>query len=80
MSRAIRATLTSPFVGQKLGTFLAKETHEDFAELARLVGDGKLTPPLDRTFPLAEVPDAIRYMRESRALGKVAIDVAAAAT
>jgi NADPH:quinone reductase-like Zn-dependent oxidoreductase len=76
MSRTIRATLTSAFVGQKLGTFLAKERHEDFAELARLVVDGKVKPPLDRTFPLAEVPQAIDYMRESRALGKVAIAVA----
>ena len=37
--------------------------------------DGKITPVVDRTFPLSEVPDAIRYLRDGRARGKVVITV-----
>ena len=71
--RQLRAMMLSPFVGQKLGTFINKETHEDMLILKELVESGKLTPVIDRTYPLAEAPEAIRYLGEGHARGKVVI-------
>jgi NADPH:quinone reductase-like Zn-dependent oxidoreductase len=60
-------------VGQKLVTFIAKENHEDMIVLGELIESGKLTPVIDRTYPLAEVPEAIRYLERGHARGKVVI-------
>jgi NADPH:quinone reductase-like Zn-dependent oxidoreductase len=73
--RQIRAMLLSPFVDQKLGTFVNKETHEDLLVLKKLIESGKITPLIDRTYPLSEVPEAIRYLEEGHARGKVVITV-----
>jgi NADPH:quinone reductase-like Zn-dependent oxidoreductase len=73
--RQIRALLLSPFVGQKLGTFVAKENHEDMLVLKELIEAGKVTPAVDRSYPLGEVAEAIRYMRDGHARGKVVITV-----
>jgi len=62
-------------VGQKLGTFISKENHEDMLALKELIESGKLTPVIDRTYPLSQVPEAIRYLEEGHARGKVAITV-----
>jgi NADPH:quinone reductase-like Zn-dependent oxidoreductase len=60
-------------VSQKLVTFIAKEKHEDLIVLGELIESGKLTPVIDRTYPLAEVPEAIRCLEEGHARGKVVI-------
>jgi NADPH:quinone reductase-like Zn-dependent oxidoreductase len=73
--RQIRAMLLSPFVGQKLGTFVNKENHEDLLVLKELIESGKITPLIDKTYPLAEVPEAIRYLEEGHARGKVVISM-----
>jgi NADPH:quinone reductase-like Zn-dependent oxidoreductase len=73
--RQVRALLISPFVGQKLGTFVSRENHEDMIVLKELIEAGKVTPIIDRTYPLSDVPEAIRYMREGHARGKVVITV-----
>jgi NADPH:quinone reductase-like Zn-dependent oxidoreductase len=73
--RQLRAMMLSPFVGQKLGTFINKENHEDLIVLKELIESGKVTPVIDRTYPLAEVPEAIRYLEEGHARGKVVISV-----
>ena len=73
--RQVRALLLSPFVGQKLGTFVSRENHEDMIVLKELIQAGKVTPVIDRTYPLSEVSAAIRYMREGRARGKLVITV-----
>ena len=73
--RQIRALMLSPFVGQKLGTFIASENHEDLLVLTELIEAGKVTPAIDRTYPLSEVPNAIRYLKEGHARGKVVITV-----
>ena len=62
--RQLRALLLSPFVGQKLGTFVSQENHEDLIVLKELIEAGKVTPVIDRTYPLSEVPEAIRYLRD----------------
>jgi NADPH:quinone reductase-like Zn-dependent oxidoreductase len=65
----------SRFVGQKLTTFVSKENHEDMLVLKELIEAGKITPVIDRTYPLAEVPMAIRYVEQGKARGKVVITV-----
>jgi NADPH:quinone reductase-like Zn-dependent oxidoreductase len=71
--RQLRAMMLSPFVGQKLGTFVNKENHEDMIVLKELIESGKVTPVIDRTYTLAKVPEAIRYLEEGHARGKVVI-------
>ena len=73
--RQLRALLLSPFVGQKLGTFISRENHEDMIVLKELIEAGKVTPVIDRTYPLSEVPEAIRYLEQGHAQGKVVITV-----
>ncbi len=73
--RQIRAMLLSPFVGQKLGTFIASENAADLRALRELVEDGKLTPAIDRTYTLGETAAAISHVQEGRARGKVVIAV-----
>lgn len=73
IDRQFRAALLSPFVGQKLGTFISKERNEDLHSLKALIESGQVKPVIDRTYPLDEVPDAIRYLHEGHARGKIVI-------
>jgi NADPH:quinone reductase-like Zn-dependent oxidoreductase len=75
VGRIIKAVLLSPFVSQKLGSFLAKPSKDDLQFLKELIEAGKVTPVIDRTYPLREVPEAIRYLEEGHARGKVVITV-----
>ena len=61
------------FVSQKFGLFIAKIDHRDLAEMADLMKSGKVTPVIDRSYSLPEVPDAIRYLEQHHAQGKVVI-------
>jgi NADPH:quinone reductase-like Zn-dependent oxidoreductase len=73
--RQLRALLLSRFVDQKLGAFISTENHEDMIVLKELIEAGKVTPVIDRTYPLIEVPQAIRYLEQGRARGKVVVTV-----
>jgi NADPH:quinone reductase-like Zn-dependent oxidoreductase len=75
IGRQLRAAALSPFLRQKLGFFISKERRRDLEELRTLLEAGTIRPVVDRTFPLEEVPEAIRYLREGRARGKVVITV-----
>ena len=75
VDRLLRAHLLFPFVSQKLGTFISSENHEELIVLKELIESGKLTPVIDRTYPLSEAPEAIRYLEEGHARGKVVIAV-----
>jgi NADPH:quinone reductase-like Zn-dependent oxidoreductase len=75
VGRVIKAVVLSPFVSQKLGSFLMKPTKDDLQFLKELIEAGKLTPVIDRTYPLSEVPEAIRYLEEGHARGNVVITV-----
>jgi NADPH:quinone reductase-like Zn-dependent oxidoreductase len=61
--------------GKKLRTFVSTQNHEDMIVLKEFLESGKLTPVIDRTYPLSEVPEAIRYLEEGHAQGKVVITV-----
>jgi NADPH:quinone reductase-like Zn-dependent oxidoreductase len=73
--RQLRALVLSRLVHQKLTTFISRENHEDMIALKELIEAGKITPVIDRTYPLAEAPQAIRYLEQGHARGKVVITV-----
>ena len=75
--RGIRAIVLSRFVGQRLTAFVNSENAGDLTVLTELIESGKLTPVIDRTYPLSEVPAAIRRMQDGHAQGKLVIHVAA---
>jgi NADPH:quinone reductase-like Zn-dependent oxidoreductase len=61
--------------GSKKMVILAHEPNKDLAFLKELIEAGKVTPVVDRTFPLNEVPEAIRYLAEGHTRGKVVITI-----
>ncbi|MGH7567138.1 MAG: NAD(P)-dependent alcohol dehydrogenase [Gemmatimonadota bacterium] len=67
------APVVSPFVSQRLIPVMAKVSKEDLLTLRELLEAGSVTPVIDRTYPLAEVPEAIRYLEKGHARGKVVI-------
>jgi NADPH:quinone reductase-like Zn-dependent oxidoreductase len=71
--RPLGAILRSPFSSQELSMLLAELRTDDLEDLADLVAEGKVTPVLDYSFPLAEAADAIRYSETGRARGKILI-------
>jgi NADPH:quinone reductase-like Zn-dependent oxidoreductase len=71
--RQLRAIMLSPLVRQKLGILGAKENAADLSVLRELVESGKVTPAIDQTFPLSQVPEAIRYLQDGKARGKIVI-------
>ena len=75
VDRIIKAALLSPFVSQRLGSFLAKPNRDDLQFLKELIEAGELTPVIDRTYSLSEVSEAIRYLEAGHARGKVVITV-----
>src|SRR3954447_12625915 len=75
VDRQLRALLLSPFVGQKLGTFVASENAEDLMALGGLIDSGQLLPTIDRSYPLDELAAAIRYMLDGHARGKIVVTV-----
>ena len=75
IDRQLRAQMLSPFVRQKLGTFIAKQKGDDMVVLKELIEAGKVTPVIDTTYPLSEVPEAVRHLEEGHARGKVVITV-----
>jgi len=77
--RLLRAPLLSPFVSQKLSALVTLENGKDLAVLGELLGTGKVSPAIDREYPLSEVPAAVRYVQEGKARGKVVITVSAQA-
>ena len=73
--RQLRATLLSPFVSQRLTTFVNSEALDDLVALTELIEAGHVVPAVDRSFPLAEAAEAIRYVEEGHARGKVVVTV-----
>jgi NADPH:quinone reductase-like Zn-dependent oxidoreductase len=73
--RALRAPMLSLFVQQQLASVMCSENATDLLVLTELIESGKLSPVIDKTYPLSQVPDAIRYMQEGRARGKVVITI-----
>jgi NADPH:quinone reductase-like Zn-dependent oxidoreductase len=75
MSRQLRALLLSPFVRQRLTMLVSKEHHRYLEALRPLIEAGRVRPVVGRTYPLAEVPDAMRDLQAGHARGKIAITI-----
>jgi hypothetical protein len=73
LPRWVRALLLSRFVSQRFVLLVAEIRTEDLTFLGDLMRDGKVTPVIDRTYPLGQVPAAIRYLEHGHARGKVVI-------
>src|SRR6266511_4267571 len=75
IDRQLRAQMLSLFVRQKLGTLIATARKDDLQIWREFLEAGTVKPVVDRTFALSEVAEAIRYLREGRARGKVVVTV-----
>jgi NADPH:quinone reductase-like Zn-dependent oxidoreductase len=75
LANAFKAALLSRFVSQKMGMMMAEPTNKDLTLLAEMVVSGKLKPVIDRTYKLDQLPDAIRYVEQGHARGKVVVTV-----
>jgi len=73
LGRAITALVLSRFVSQNLTGLLARTRKEDLTVMHQLMEAGKVTPVIDRRYRLSEVPEAIRYLEQGHARGKVVI-------
>ena len=78
-AQMFQAMLLGPVISmtgnKKTGNLLKKPNKKDLVVLKELLEAGKITPVIDRTYPLSEVPEAIRYLEEGHARGKVVITV-----
>jgi NADPH:quinone reductase-like Zn-dependent oxidoreductase len=72
-AQVLRGALASPFVRQRIVTVSWKPNSTDLRFLAELMEREQITPVIDRTYPFAEIPEALRYIERGHARGKVAI-------
>ena len=75
LTSMIKAAVSSRFSDRKMRPLLARGNPEDLATLGDLMESGKVKPVIDRRYGLSEVPEAMRYMEEGHARGKVVITV-----
>ena len=75
LTHALNAMFLSKFVSQKMGMMLAELNQKDLTALADLMQSGKVTPVIDRTYTLSELPQAIEYLEQGHARGKVVVKV-----
>ena len=74
LDRIVLAAVATLLVPQRLVAFMARQSGPDLLTLKKLIEIGAMRPVLDRTYPLSETPDAIRYVEARHARGKVVID------
>src|SRR5213080_5104775 len=75
LTHALNAMFLSKFVSQKMGMMLAELNQKDLTALADLMQSGKVTPVIDKTYTLGELPQAIEYLEQGHARGKVVVKV-----
>ena len=73
MGRQLRAVVLSLFVRQRLAMCASKERASDLEQLIPMLDAGTVVPAVDRTYPLAEVPEAMRHLEAGQVRGKIAI-------
>jgi NADPH:quinone reductase-like Zn-dependent oxidoreductase len=71
--RPLKAMVISPFVAQQMGMMMADSNQKDLTILADLMQSGKVKPVIDRSYKLSQIPEALRYLEEGHARGKVVI-------
>src|SRR5881394_1815247 len=75
MARPIKTMLMSPFISQKMGMMLAEIRQDDLTKMSDLMQAGKVTPVIDRTYPLSQIREAMKYLEAGHARGKVILTV-----
>jgi NADPH:quinone reductase-like Zn-dependent oxidoreductase len=75
VQRQLGATLLSPFVRQKLGTFVCKENATDLAVLTGLIDSGQVTPAVHRVLPLESAAEALELLLAGSVHGKLVLSV-----
>ena len=75
LDRVITALVLSPFVKERLAVFVTSENGKDLATIADMITSGHVVPVIDRTYPLAETAEAMRYLETGHARGKVVITI-----
>jgi NADPH:quinone reductase-like Zn-dependent oxidoreductase len=75
MMGVIKAAIVANFVDQKMGFFIARLNHDDMKLLGELMQAGKVTPVIDRRYPLTETAKAMEYLEAGRARGKVIVSL-----
>jgi NADPH:quinone reductase-like Zn-dependent oxidoreductase len=73
--RQLRALILSPFTSQRLTTLICSENTQDLRALTELIESGQVRPVIDRTYPLSQIPQAIQYLRDGHAQGKVVVNL-----
>ena len=71
LARPVKALFLSPFVSQKMSMMLAEIRQEDLTVMRDLMAAGKVTPVVDKTYPLSQVREAMKYLEAGHARGKV---------
>ncbi len=79
IDRQLRGMVLSPFIAQRLTSFISKESHVDLERLTEVIEAGELTPIIDSTYPLDQAQQAMRHLEAGRAKGKIVISVMDAA-
>jgi NADPH:quinone reductase-like Zn-dependent oxidoreductase len=74
-ARPLRGLVQSPFMSQKFAMMLADITQDDLNLLTKMMAENKLRVVIDRTYPLEKTADAIRYLEDGHARGKVIVSV-----
>src|SRR5262252_268658 len=75
VGRQLRALMVSPVVRQRLTMYISTHRRADLEELRQQIEVGRLTPMVGKTYPLPDVPQAIRHLEDGRAQGKIAITI-----
>jgi NADPH:quinone reductase-like Zn-dependent oxidoreductase len=75
LGRTLRAMIVGPFIRQRLAPAFPKEHFSDIERVGELIEAGKVTPSLDRTYPLEQAPEAMRQLEAGKVRGKVAITI-----
>ena len=73
LGRQLKAAAISPFTSQRLMTILCKEHYSELDRLAELAANGELTPSIERSYPLAAAPDAVRHLQSGKVRGQIVI-------
>ena len=71
----MKALFISPFIAQKFKAFIGKLGQEDLNVLRDLMQEGKVTPVIDRQYRMSETAEALRYLEEGHARGKVIVQI-----
>ena len=75
MGRQLSVAVLSPFAAQRLASVLNKEHYSGLERLAELVAAGQVAPCVEQSYPLAQVPDAIRRLKAGNIRGQVVITI-----